>query len=444
MNIGLVSLGCDKNRVDSEKILYMLESNGYSITHDLQNVDVIIINTCAFIEDAKQESVDVILEAIQFQSKNTIKIIVVGCLAQRYFIELKKEFPTISIVCLNEYEKITNVIENSNLQHIKSSDKTLSYDEKSFDIVHTGRILTTPCHIAYLKIADGCDNFCSYCAIPHIRGRYRSIPIDILLKEAYELKKCGVKELILVAQDVTRYGCDLYNKPSLIKLLQELNNINFWKIRILYAYPEFVENDLIEYISDNKNLAKYIDMPIQHINDNLLKSMNRKITRKYILEKLDDIHEINPDISIRSSFIVGYPGETKQQFLELVDFIKTGKIDYAGFFKYSREENTKAYNMKNQISKKIKEERFEALYNLQLSNMIEKNNLLIGCNKEIIVDAFDYDMGCFVGRLEQSCYEVDNVVYINATANQLLKCGDIINAKIDSACVDLYATMANM
>ena len=442
MNIGLISLGCDKNRVDSEKVLYYLKENGFNITNDLNNADALIINTCAFIDEAKEESISVILDSIEIQKKNNIKIVLIGCLASRYFEVLKKEFPTINIVCLNRYENILEVLQNENPVFLSCNNKSLKYEKTSFDLVNIGRVSTTPKHIGYLKIADGCDNFCSYCAIPFIRGRYRSIPLEILIEEAKFLQNSGVKELMIIAQDTTKYGIDIYGEYKLRDLLNELIKLNFWKIKILYAYPELIDDKLIKFISENEKIAKYIDMPIQHINDDLLKSMNRKITKKEIISKLRMIKSINPNIAIRSSFIVGYPGENKAKFLELYEFIEEGLIQHLGVFKYSREEGTKAYNLKPQVSTKVKGERYEAIYQTQYKNVINKNKQLIGLKKQVIIDDFDEDTDCYVGRFEQQCFDVDNVVYVKNNETIKLNEGDIIDVVIDDADFDFYASLA--
>lgn len=439
MNVGLISLGCDKNRVDSEKVLYYLKENGYDIITDLMDADALIINTCAFVDRAKEESVSIILEALEIQKEKNLKIVIIGCLAQRYFDTLKNEFPTASIVCLDRYESIPIILQSDFPDFLSCKEKNLKYKNNSFDIVNIGRISTTLSHIGYLKIADGCDNFCSYCAIPFIRGRYRSIPLDVLINEAKFLKNNGVKELMIIAQDTTKYGFDLYHNYGLLELLKELTKIDFWKIRILYAYPELVDEKLINFISENDKMAKYIDMPIQHINDDLLISMNRKASKYEIIEKINKIKKINRDIAIRSSFIVGYPGESKSQFVELFEFIEKGLIDHVGIFKYSREEGTKAYDLKPQILEKIKSERYEALYQVQHRNVISKNREFIGARRQVIIDYFDEDVNCYVGRFEQSCFEVDNIVYIDKK-DKKIESGDILDVVIYDAELDFYAS----
>lgn len=423
MKIGFISLGCDKNRVDSEKVLAMLVKKGYTITNKAEDADAIIINTCAFIRDAKVESIDAILEMVDLKKKNKdLKIIVIGCLAERYSEEVKFEIPDVDVVLgLGTYDEIENVLEG-----INSSDIYISSDKEEKYCIE--RVQTTPHYYAYLKIADGCNNFCSYCAIPKIRGRYRSYPMEHLLEEAKLLIKNGVKELIVVAQDTTRYGIDLYSKKRLVELLKELCKLDFYKIRLLYAYPELVDDELIDLIANEEKMAKYIDIPLQHINDEILKKMNRRISSKTIYKLLDKIRKANPNIVIRSSFIVGFPGETKDQFLELKRFIKAGYIAYAGFFAYSQEEDTVAAKLRDQIDQKTKQKRVEQLTKIQSKVIIRNHKKYKNTSQKVIYEGIDYELDAFYGRNEFNAPDVDTKVFF--IADKPLNVGEIYDVNI--------------
>lgn len=403
--VGIVSLGCDKNRVDSENIIYSLKKAGYQIVQDGAEADIIIINTCAFIDAAKKESIDTILEFSDLKKAGNKKIIVTGCLSERYGEELSASLPEAdAFVGINCYDDIVSIIESD--KRLFKRDKAVPYKK--------GRILTTPAHYAYLKIADGCDNFCSYCAIPFIRGRYRSTPKEELLKEAESLSEQGVKELILIAQDITRYGKDIYGKYALKELIRDLIKMDFLKIRLMYAYPELIDDELIEMVATEEKLCKYLDIPLQHIDDGVLKRMNRRSSGEKIRALLDKIKKADTDIAVRSSFIVGFPGETEEEFSALKDFIAEGKIDYAGFFTYSKEEGTLAGKMGGQIPQKVKKERERTLSKLQSANIVEAHKKYLGRVIKVFYEGIDYKKNMFFGRNEQNAPDIDTLVYFTS------------------------------
>jgi len=408
MKIGAISLGCDKNRVDTEKMLARLVEAGHTLVGSEEEADVIIVNTCAFIDKAKEESIDEILGAIGAKnlSGGKKKIIVTGCLPSRYSEELKSEFGEVdALLGIADYDKIVETVER------------ITKDERVFanacqDRFFEDRVLTTPYHYAYLKIADGCDNHCTYCAIPKIRGKYRSERIENLLAEAKKLSDDGVKELILVAQDVSRYGVDFDGKPHLFELVKELEKLDFDWIRLLYIYPEMVTDEFIEFIKNEPKVVKYLDVPLQHIDGALLKLMNRKITEedaRRIVGKIKDA-----GITLRTTFICGFPGETKEQFEKLKSFVQDTKFDYAGFFAYSREEGTPADKLPGHLADSVKQKRVNELAKLQSKIIEERNQRLVGNTVRVLYDDIDYDAQAFVGRTSRQAPDIDNVVYFSA------------------------------
>lgn len=422
--IGMVSLGCDKNRVDTEKVLYSLTESGYTITQNVYEADILVVNTCAFITTAIRESIDTILELAEQKKNRDVKLVVMGCFAERFALEVKDELVEVdAFIGVNSYENIVEIFNNLDERPIVL-EKTPCKHIK-------GRVQTTPAHYAYLKIADGCDNFCTYCTIPYIRGRYRSYPIEDLIQEAKELAENGVKELILVAQDTTRYGKDLYGKYMLKELLKELVKIDFYKIRILYAYPELVDDELIELIASEDKIAKYIDIPLQHISNKVLKDMHRRNTKEEAYSLLTKLRERCPSIAIRSTFIVGFPGETDEDFSELKQLVSTGLIDYAGFFAYSREKGTLAYKMKDQVPYRVKKAREKELSRMQ-SAIIENRHLkYLGTNMEVIYEGIDYNKGKFYGRPEYNAPDIDTKIYFTSTFP--LEVGNVYKVKITKA-----------
>lgn len=420
--IGFVSLGCDKNRVDLEHMIAKLKDYGFTITNDATLADIIIINTCAFIESARVESIDNILEMLELKKNYDKKIIVTGCLSDYKFDEIKEALPEVDqFVHVADNDKIVDII--SKLYQAESE----KYHQKQ------SRVLTTPKHYAYLKISEGCNNFCAYCTIPYIRGRFKSYPIEDLVSEAKELVKNGVKEMILVGQDVTRYGTDLYKQNKLVDLISELSKIkDLQKIRLLYCYPEEITDDLVDEIAKNDKVCKYIDIPLQHINDDILKSMNRRNTKQYTIELIDKLRSKIPDISLRTTFIIGLPGEKRKQFNELIDFVKTARLDHVGFFTYSREEGTRAATFKHQVFEFVKRRRLRQIAKIQRDIVFELNCDKIGKVYDIIVD--DIKDGTAICRSQYECPDVDNVIYIK---NDNLKVGETYKAKIINV-IDVY------
>ncbi|MBP0979783.1 MAG: 30S ribosomal protein S12 methylthiotransferase RimO [Oscillospiraceae bacterium] len=409
ISVGLISLGCPKNQVDAERILAILKNKNFEISTSYDYCDIIIINTCAFIESAKQESINEILSVCDLKNINKkLKLIVVtGCLAQRYKEELKLLIPEVDIVVgLGANKDIANLI----LKGLEG-DKRLSFPPEDEMMICGERVLTTPSHFAYLKIADGCNNRCTYCAIPMIRGNYRSVPMELLIKEAQELAGRGVKELNIVAQDVTYYGFDLYKKlalPELLKKLSEISGIEW--IRLLYCYPDKITDELIEEIASNNKIVKYIDIPFQHVNNEMLKKMRRKGDKKVILDVISKLRKKIPDIVIRSTFIVGFPGETQEQFEELLEFVKDIKLNRLGCFKYSQEENTPAASFENQISQEIKDKRYEAILEAQDQVVFELHEKQKNKKYKVLVEGYDEKSNIYYGRTYMDAPEIDEYV----------------------------------
>lgn len=421
MKIGMISLGCDKNRVDSENMLYLLKSAGYTLVDDEKSADIIIVNTCAFINDAKKEAIETILEMANLKNNQLKKLIVTGCFAKRYG----------KVADIPEVDLFLDIEEEKNIVlHIENLT-----GEKIGVCCDTGRILTTPAHYAYLKIADGCNNRCAFCAIPLIRGKYISKPIEELVKEAKTLSENGVKELILVAQDTTNYGVDLYKERKLIKLLKELVKLDFWKIRILYTYPELIDDELLNLISSEEKIAKYLDIPMQHIDGNILKKMNRRSTEESIRRLVANIRENYPKIALRSTFIVGFPYETKVEHQKLASFID-GALDYAGFFIYSPEEDTQAYNYPNGAKKNTCEKRKKQLEKIQVKTTEKLQEKYINKVEQVIYEGIDYDRQCFYGRTQFQAPEIDTKVFF--TSDFPLEIGNVYNVHIDRADFNLF------
>lgn len=421
MRIGAISLGCDKNRVDTEKMLSRLVGGGHTLVGSEEEADVIIVNTCAFIDKAKEESIDEILSAIAAKNAGKgKKVIVTGCLAQRYADTLKKEFPEVdAILGIADYDAILKTIKD-----VEDGEKVLNC--ANLDAFYSDRLLTTPYHYAYLKIADGCSNHCTYCAIPSIRGKYRSEKLEDLICEAKKLSDDGVKELILVAQDVTRYGTDFDGKPHLIELLDRLSKLDFAWIRLLYLYPEMVDDALIEYVKNNDKIAKYMDIPLQHVDDDVLKRMNRRTDEKSIRELIAKLK--NAGIAVRTTFICGFPGETQEQFEKLEKFVKEVKFDYAGFFAYSREEGTPADKLDGHLDESVKEERANKLRAIQEKIIKSRNKELIGSKIKVIYDDIDYDRQKFVGRSQTQAPDIDNVTLFES--DEEVRIGEFYDVEI--------------
>lgn len=419
--IGMVSLGCDKNRVDTENVLFALTERGYQLTQNVNEADILVVNTCAFITTAVRESIDAILELAEQKQNRDVKLVVMGCFAERYAEEVKDELTEVdAFIGVNSYANVADIFDRLDERPIVIEKTPCKYLK--------GRVQTTPAHYAYLKIADGCDNFCTYCSIPYIRGRYRSYPMEELIEEAKGLAENGVKELILVAQDTTRYGKDLYGDYRLKDLLKELVKIDFYKIRILYAYPELVDDELIDLIASEDKIAKYIDIPLQHISNKILKAMHRRNTKEEAYELLRKLKERCKDIAIRSTFIVGFPGETEEDFEQIEELVSTGLIDYAGFFAYSREKGTLAYKMKDQVPYKIKKAREKVLSKMQSGIIEKRHNTYVGKTLSVIYEGIDYNKGKFYGRPEYNAPDIDTKVYF--TSDFPLEVGEIYQVKI--------------
>lgn len=422
--IAMIGLGCPKNQVDAEMMLSTLIEAGFEITCDTEEADLVIINTCGFINDAKEEAIDNILGACELKKDGIIKgVVVTGCLSERYREEIMKEIPEVdACVGIGANAKIAEVCKS-----VLSGNKVCEFPTKYDLPLEGGRVLTTPSHYAYLKIAEGCSNNCTYCAIPKIRGKFRSRSMENIVLEAEELAKQGVKELIVVAQDTTKYGIDIYGEPKLYKLVSEIAKIDGieW-IRLLYCYPESMTDELIDVIANEDKVCKYIDLPLQHCNGNVLKRMNRKGDREYLLSLIGKMREKIPGLVLRTTFITGFPGETEEQFTELCEFINEAKFDRLGCFAYSPEDDTPAAKLKDQIDTEIKNKRAEIVMNEQMLIMEEKQREKIGAEYDVMVDYFDEDNLLYMGRTYMDAPEIDTSVIISSeeelTQGQIVKC----------------------
>ena len=404
-SIYFISLGCDKNRVDAEKMSYLLEESGYSITPELYEADAVIINTCGFIASAKEEALDNIYDMVNAKNEGIIKaLIVTGCLSERHGVEMMDIIPEIdAVVGIGQNSDIVGIVDRA------LEGKVHTYSRIPTDLDLEGeRLLSTPQHYAFIKIAEGCDNHCTFCAIPGIRGRYRSRKEEDILTEAKELVSYGVRELILVAQDTTSYGKDLVGEHSLAALIHEMSQIEgLWKIRILYAYPEHITDALISEISQNEKVCKYLDIPLQHASDAVLRRMGRFGSGKENLGLINKLKNEVPGITIRSTFIAGFPGETDEQFEELLSFIKRASIDRAGCFAYSAEEGTPAERLPDQLSEDVKQERTEIFYQVQQEITRELQMKKVGSVTEAICDGYDEEKKAFICRSEFDAPEDD-------------------------------------
>ena len=430
MNILFVSLGCDKNLVDSEVMLGLLASHGHQMVDSEEEADVIVVNTCCFINDAKEESVQTILEMAEYKKDGSIKaLIVTGCLAQRYKQEIMDEIEEVDAVLgTTSYDKIVEVI-NEALQGHKSLELT---DIDVLPTVESKRLVTTGGHFAYLKIAEGCDKHCTYCIIPKIRGNFRSVSMERLIKEARDLVDQGVKELILVAQETTLYGIDLYGKKSLHVLLKELCKIGGLRwIRILYCYPEEITDELIQVMKEEDKICNYLDIPIQHASDGVLKRMGRRTSKQQLIDIVKKLREEIPDIALRTTLITGFPGETKEQHEELMEFVDEMEFDRLGVFTYSPEEDTPAATMPDQIEESIKEDRQAELMELQQEIAFDLAERMIG--KEVIVmfEGKVADENVYVGRTYMDAPNVDGLIFVET--NEELMSGDFAKVRITGA-----------
>ena len=426
----LISLGCDKNRVDSERMLGFLEDAGFSFTDDEYEADVILVNTCCFIDDAKTESIETILEMAAMKTEGKCKKLVVsGCLPERYKDELIKELPEVDAYIGTK--DLTAIVSACSLQEEETATPDFS----------GRRIITTPGHYEFLKIAEGCNKYCSYCIIPYIRGKYTSYPMENLLQEAESLAAQGVKELIIVAQETSIYGKDLYGKEMLPELLQKLCRIDGieW-IRLLYCYPEDITEEFLQVMAAEKKICHYIDMPIQHASDRILKKMGRKTDRASILATINRVREIMPDAALRTSLITGFPSESEEDHQLLMSFVREARFDHLGVFTYSQEEGTPAAKMPDQINEALKEQRRDALMRLQEQISLEIMNHKIGKELQVLIDGYLPDEDVYIGRTRMDAPDVDGFFYVKT--EEILNSGDLIIARVQTAnSYDLYGEM---
>ena len=430
MKVLFISLGCDKNLVDSEEMLGLLRDRGYEITDDETEADVIAINTCCFIHDAKEESIQSILEMAEYRKQGRCKVLLVtGCMAQRYQKEIRQEIPEVDVgLGTTSFEKIVDALD--------SAFRGIPYEDfESIDylpMVSADRILTTGGYYGYLKIAEGCDKHCTYCIIPSLRGKFRSYPMERLLKQAEKMAQQGVRELILVAQETTLYGTDLYGKKSLHRLLEELCKITgiYW-IRVLYCYPEEIYPELVEVIAREPKVCHYLDLPIQHASDRILKRMGRRTSKKQLVEIVRTLREKIPDIVLRTTLITGFPGETQEDHEELMEFVDTMEFDRLGVFTYSPEENTPAAVMKAQISEEIKEDRKAELMELQQEISLERGNSRIGQVLLVMIEGKVADENAYVGRTYADAPNVDGYIFVQSP--EMLMSGDFVKVRVTGA-----------
>ena len=430
MKVLFISLGCDKNLVDSEFMLGKLTKHKFTVTDDEQEADIIVVNTCCFIHDAKEESIQSILDMAQYRTSGSCKaLIVCGCLAERYRDEILKEIPEVDAVLgTNSTEQICDAIEK-----VLLGNKYEAYEPLTGIEIHEAkRSVSTGGHYAHLKIAEGCSKHCTYCISPSIRGDFRSVPMEEILSQARDLAEAGVKELILVAQETTLYGIDLYGKKSLHILLNELNKIPgiYW-IRLMYCYPEEIYDELIEAIRDNEKVCHYIDMPIQHINSDILKRMGRKTNREMLEKKIAALRAAIPDIAIRTTLICGFPGETPEQHEELMEFINKTEFDRLGAFTYSPEENTPAATFDNQVEESVKEDWQADVMELQEEIILDKNETMIGQEILVMIEGKVADENAYVGRSYRDAPDIDGLVFVNTDAE--LVSGDFAKVRITGA-----------
>lgn len=445
MNVGFISLGCSKNLIDTEVAIGMFKNNNYKIVNNPEDADILVINTCGFIESAKEEAINTILEMAEYKNKRCRYLIVMGCLVQRYYEELIKALPEVDLfIKIDEYDKLWNKIEDLLKRDIVEKSKTKT-STKISEIKplpmptyneFMERIVTTGKNYAYLKIGEGCSNKCTYCAIPYIRGPFVSRKMEEILDEAEMLAKKEIKELIVIAQDTTKYGVDIYGESKLAELLEKLSKIKGieW-IRFLYSYPEGITNELIETVANNKKIAKYFDIPIQHISNSILKKMNRRTSKEDITKIIEKIRKEIPDVTIRTSLIVGFPGETQEDFEELLSFVKATKFDRLGTFMYSKEEGTPAARLPEQIHGNTKKSRYNKVMEAQAEISLENLKKKIGKDYKVLIEDMSFNGKYFIGRTMQDVPEEDGLVYIKNDGNLNEK--DILNSFVDCKIIDV-------
>ncbi len=439
MKVGFVHLGCSKNLIDTEATIGLFKKNKYEIVNDETKAEVIVINTCGFIDSAKEEAVNTILEMAEYKKDKCQYLIVMGCLVQRYYEDLIKALPEVDLfIKIDEYDQLWNQIEDLIQRNMVKKSKARA-SKKISDIPtmpmllqeeFLNRTITTGKNYAYLKIGEGCSNKCTYCAIPYIRGPLVSRKKEDIIEEAKGLAKQGIKELIVIAQDTTKYGVDLYGESKLAELLEEISQIEGIKwVRFLYTYPEGITDKLLEVVAKNPKIAKYFDIPMQHISDSILKKMNRKTNQKQIQELIQKIRNKIPEVTLRTTLIVGFPSETKENFEELLTFVQQAKFDKLGAFMYSKEEGTPAAKLPEQIHGNTKKARYDKIMRTQQE--ISKENLAKKLNKEyeVLIEAISFDGKYFIGRTMQDVPEIDGLVYVKAKDSQI-KIGDFVMCKI--------------
>ncbi len=430
MKVGFVSLGCPKNQLDTEVMLHEVIAAGYEITPDETEADVVIINTCAFIESAKKEAIENILDIAWLKENRSLKaIIVTGCLIERYREQVIEELPEVdAILGVGSIHNIVQALEA--VSDKTREEKYVSIEDHNCVRLGGDRVLTTPEYMAYIKIAEGCDNRCAYCAIPSIRGRFRSRPMEDIVEEAKNLEALGVKELTVVAQDTTRYGLDLYGEYSLHKLLRAITDATSipW-IRLLYCYPDKMTDELIAEIRDNDRILNYVDMPLQHVSDHMLAAMNRHGDGKTVREVVAKMRREIPDLTLRTTFIVGFPGETEEDFEELCEFVKEAKFEHAGVFTYSREEGTVAYDLPDQIDEQIKQNRMDVLMRMQMHINEAQNEQKLGKTIRVLCEDYDPVSEAHFGRSAADAPDIDGKVYFKSPRRILP--GSFVDVKIE-------------
>lgn len=436
IRVGLVSLGCSKNLVDSERMLYKLKSHGYKLVVEPGEADVAVVNTCGFIQSAKEEAIETIMELAALKADGTLKkIILTGCLTERYREEaadLIKEAD--AVVGITDQRDIVDILDK-----VLKGERYVNFAPKMEAPLTGKRIISTLPFFAYLKIAEGCSNCCSYCAIPKIRGGFRSVPMEDILKEANWMAENGVTEIIVIAQDTTRYGCDLYGESRLPELLKKLCAIEkiHW-VRVLYCYPERITDELIDVMANEEKMVHYLDIPIQHCDDEILKNMNRQSTEAELRELMAKLRSRIPDITIRTTLITGFPGETKQQFNKLGDFVQDMQFDRLGCFPYSEEEGTKAALMENQVDEEVRRHRAEIIMQQQADVSYAKNEAKIGSRLEAVIEGYDKYAGCYFGRTKADAPDIDGKIFIKS--QNRLKLGQYITVEVfDTMDYDLLA-----
>lgn len=430
MNILMVSLGCDKNLCDSEAMLGLLRDNNFNITNDEAEADIVVVNTCSFIHDAMEESINTILEMAELKMDRLKYLIVSGCLAERFKAEIFDEIPEVdACVGTSSFDRIVQVI--NDLEADKTNVTCFDSLER-LATVDSNRVITSGTFMGYLKIAEGCNKFCTYCVIPHIRGKYRSVPMEKLVKEAEYMASQGIKELILVAQETTCYGIDIYGKKSLPELVNELAKIEGieW-IRLMYCYPEEIDDELIELFASCEKLCKYIDMPLQHSEDNILHRMGRRTDKMSIKAVINKLREKVPNIAIRTSLITGFPGETVDDHERLMEFLDEMELDRVGVFTYSKEDGTPAANYPDQVPEELANTWRDEIMELQQEISYDKNEALVGTIQQVIVEGYSPDDDVYVGRTYKDAPNVDGLVFLNCDYE--LISGTIVNVRIDEA-----------